>query len=204
MKPAFATALSVAGVLAAGTAAFAVNTSVLGASSKTDAAVVTTIAPVDLVLDQMTGGIAAQDQSLTNAEATPVDDSTTTYKVGEAGSVVLSTASGSLEVVSIMPAGGWEAEPAITGARGSVKVHFYSTSTRLEFRAVLIDGKVSVSVTTDDVDGPQAPAGPGQKVDDDHDSDDGYHENDDDDDDESYEHEDDGDEHEDGEHEDDD
>lgn len=172
MKPTFATALSVAGVMAAGAAAFAVNSSVLGGSVAKDSAAA---APADTSALQPSGGVSAQDESLLVTDTTavpnptPISDTTTAYKVGDAGSVVVSTASGRIEIASISPAAGWAAEPAMTQPDGSVKVHFYSATTRLEFVASMVDGKVSVSVSADNR--PTGPANPGSRADDDDDSD---------------------------------
>lgn len=182
MKPAIATTLSIAGVLAAGAAAFAVNTTVLGAAPN---AVGTTIAATQTTTaaQSPTGGVAAQGADTaavaavtqTEAQATPVSNTTTTYQVGEAGSVVIDTASGALTVVSVMPATGWAAEPAQTLPDGSVKVHFYGSGARLEFLATMKDGKVDVAVTTDPIAKP-APTKPRDRDDDEHDDDDDHEE----------------------------
>lgn len=181
MKPTVATAISVAGVLAAGAAAFAVNSSVLGGSAPSDS-VVAAATPLDTALGRDTGQVSAQDESLSVPNSTlapagtPISDTTTTYKVGDAGSVVIDTASGRITIASIMPAAGWAAEPASTQPDGSVKVHFYSTTTRLEFIAALTNGKVAVSVSTDTLGGSGGSGKPAERADGDDREDDKNHE----------------------------
>jgi hypothetical protein len=144
MKVGIATTLSIAGVLAAGAAAFAVNSSVLGASSSispttsgTSAAVVNTVALPASVVEQST-----------NVQSSVLNNTTTTYQVGAAGSVVLDMRSGAIAVSNVLPAAGWSSEPAQVQPNGDVKVPFISSSTRIEFFARLVDGKVAVNVTS--------------------------------------------------------
>lgn len=144
MKVGIATTLSIAGVLAAGAAAFAVNSSVLGASSSispttsgTPAAVVNTVALPASVVEQST-----------NVQSSVLNNTTTTYQVGVAGSVVLDMRSGAITVSNVLPAAGWSSEPAQVQPNGDVKVPFISSSTRIEFFARLVDGKVAVNVTS--------------------------------------------------------
>ena len=76
MKTGFATALSVAGVLAAGAAAFAVNNSVLGATkADTATAPSVSVTPVDLTTPSSTVAPSAK----VDANATQVGSTTTTY-----------------------------------------------------------------------------------------------------------------------------
>ena len=144
MNIGIATTLSIAGVLAAGAAAFAVNSSVLGASSSispttsgTPAAVVNTVALPASVVEQST-----------NVQSSVLNNTTTTYQVGAAGSVVLDMRSGAIAVSNVLPAAGWSSEPAQVQPNGDVKVPFISSSTRIEFFARLVDGKVAVNVTS--------------------------------------------------------
>lgn len=144
MKVGIATTLSIAGVLAAGAAAFAVNSSVLGASSSispttsgTPAAVVNTVALPASVVEQST-----------NVQSSVLNNTTTTYQVGAAGSVVLDMRSGAIAVSNVLPAAGWSSEPAQVQPNGDVTVPFISSSTRIEFFARLVDGKVAVNVTS--------------------------------------------------------
>ncbi|MEY3655787.1 MAG: hypothetical protein RL114_145 [Actinomycetota bacterium] len=147
MKTGIATTVSVVGVIAAGVAAFAVNSSVLGASSPANSAIVTTsvagMTPANAT-PVNNGQVGA-----TGAQATEVTDTTTTYKVGEAGSVVIDTSTGAIVVTGIAPAAGFTSEPARTEANGIVKVHFVSSTQRIEFIAQMVSGVVKVNVVNE-------------------------------------------------------
>jgi hypothetical protein len=143
MKVGIATTLSIAGVLAAGAAAFAVNSSVLSASPSvpTNATMVEGLAPV-----QPAAAVATPVVKQASVNSTPVTSKVTTYAVGTSGSVVVDTASGSIVVTNVLPAAGWTSEPATTEANGDVKVHFVSGSNRIEFTARMVNGSVAVEV----------------------------------------------------------
>lgn len=177
MKTSIATTLSVLGVLAAGAAAYAVNTSVLGAAAENTPALVadvsTTTAPLPAVGTVTNAAVQSQASEAAN---------TTTYKVGEAGSVVIDTSSGSIVVTSILPAAGFTSEPARADANGVVKVHFVSQTQRIEFIAKLQNGVVVTEVVNE-----TPPPAPQQPRYDDDDDDDDHHERDHDDDDDHYE-----------------
>lgn len=152
MKTGIATTVSVVGVIAAGVAAFAVNSSVLGASSPANSAIVsTTMAVTPNSVIPADTKVGASD-----AQATAVSDTTTTYQVGEAGSVVLDTSSGAIVVTGIAPAAGFTSEPARTEADGIVKVHFVSSTQRIEFIAQLVDGAVKTNVINESTKAPTA------------------------------------------------
>ena len=165
MKTGIATTVSVVGVLAAGVAAFAVNSSVLGSSSPTQSAIVsTTIAAMP------NGATAVADTSKVgalDALATPINDTTTTYKVGAAGTVVIDISTGSIVVTAIAPNAGFTSEPARTDAGGVVKVHFVSATQRIEFTAQLVNGEVKVNVTNEG-NRPNSSVAPRPHDDDDH------------------------------------
>ena len=175
MKTGIATALSVAGVLAAGAAAFAVNNSVLG-TNNVDAIVSTTTS---------VAGSGVVDTSTTlpagtvSADATRIGTSTTTYKVGSAGSVVIDTSSGAIVVTGIAPSAGYTSEAARTEADGSVKVHFVAAGRRIEFIARMVNGQVSVDVLNESTKA-APPAQPKPAP---------HHDDDDDDEGEEHEHE---------------
>ncbi|CAB4617252.1 unannotated protein [freshwater metagenome] len=143
MKTGIATTVSVVGVIAAGVAAFAVNSSVLGSSSPANSAMVSTA-----VAGNSQNGTAINNGQVTasDALATAVTDTTTTYQVGQAGSVVIDTSSGAIVVTGIAPAAGYTSEPARTEAGGIVKVHFVSATQRIEFTAQLVDDVVKTNV----------------------------------------------------------
>lgn len=178
MKTSIATTLSVLGVLAAGSAAYAVNTSVLGAAAENSPAIV---AEAPAVTNAPSTSIGAVTNAAVQSQASEAAN-TTTYKVGEAGSVVIDTSSGSIVVTSILPAAGFTSEPARADANGVVKVHFVSQTQRIEFIAKMQNGVVVTEVVND-----TPPPAPQQPRYDDDDDDDDHHERDHDDDDNHYE-----------------
>lgn len=181
MKTGIATTLSVLGVIAAGAAAYAVNTSVLGAAASDTVAV---LAPAStstsVALQPINPNVSgASIEAVENM----VSRDTTTYKVGSAGSVVVDTSSGSIVVTNILPAAGFTSEPARTDSNGAVKVHFISPTQRIEFVARMIDGAVVVDVVneTPPPGVSQPPARHHDDDDDDHDEREERHDDDDDD-----------------------
>lgn len=148
MKTSIATTLSVVGVLAAGAAAYAVNTSVtsaLGGGSE--------IAPSAVVNAPVANGVPAPIDNVTNAavraQQSTTSDAVTTYTVGGAGSVVIDTSSGRAVVTSILPAEGFTSEPARTNSDGTVIVHFVSSTQRIEFKAQMLNGAVVTDVVNE-------------------------------------------------------
>ena len=164
MKVGIATTLSIAGVLAAGAAAYAVNSSVLGASSSVSPT--TSGTPAVIAPTALPAQVAAQS---TKVQSSVLNNTTTTYQVGTAGSVVLDMRSGAIAVNNVLPAAGWSSEPAQVQPNGDVKVPFISTSTRLEFLARLVDGKVTVNVTSQPIAPPKPKPTYSDDDDDDHD-----------------------------------
>ena len=143
MKVGIATALSIAGVLAAGAAAYAVNSSVLSTSSSVS--VTTSGTPAVDTGTPFSAQVAAQS---TKVQSSVLSNSTTTYQVGTSGSVVIDMSSGSVAVSNVLPAAGWSSEPAQVQPNGDVKVPFISSTARIEFLARLVDGKVVANVTS--------------------------------------------------------
>ena len=199
MKVGIATTLSVAGVLAAGAAAFALNTAVLSDGPGAAAAPVATttlvagISPVG-----SDGGVTATGDGAVTPDPTKVSDTVTTYRVGDAGNVIIDTASGAIVVTDVVPAAGWTAEPARSEADGTVKVHFIKGATRLEFTARMADGTVAVKVANDTPTAPPVAAPgatptvpPSLRGDDDDDHEEHEHDDHDDEDEDEHEHEDD-------------
>lgn len=148
MKTSIATTLSIAGILAAGGAAFALNSAVLSDGTASTAPLVsqTTLAPTPST--PASGQVTATDGPL-DPQPTKVSDTVTTYKVASAGSVIVDTSTGAVSVTDIVPATGWTAEPARTEAGGLVKVHFSNGATRIEFTAQMKNGSVAVDARTD-------------------------------------------------------
>ena len=191
MKVGIATTLSIAGVLAAGAAAYAVNSSVLSTSPSVSATASGTPAG-----DLATTALGQVSEQSTKVQSSVLDNTTTTYQVGASGSVVLDMSSGSLAVSNILPAAGWSSEPAQVQPNGDVKVPFVSPSARIEFLAQLADGKVTVSVTSQPIAPPNnmKPAKPKVSYSDDEDDDEDRDHEDDDEGKEDREHEEDEDE----------
>ena len=186
MKTSIASSLSVVGVIAAGAAAYAVNTTVLGASADPAPFAVQSTTPV-AANPAAPGGASVAGASVV-AEANVVNDSTTTYKVGNAGSVVIDASSGQIVVTGILPAAGFTSEPARTDSNGAVKVHFVSATQRIEFVARMVNG----SVVTDVVNESRQPRrDDDDQYDDDHDDDDRGEDHDDDEDHDDEDHDDD-------------
>lgn len=182
MKTGIATTLSVLGVIAAGAAAYAVNTSVLGAAASDTVAV---FAPAS---SRATVATQPNSPNVSGASIETVENmvsgDTTTYKVGSAGSVVVDTSSGSIVVTSILPAAGFTSEPARTDSNGVVKVHFVSATQRVEFVARMVNGSVVVDVENETpAPGVSQPPSRHHDDDDDHDNQEERHDDEDGDDD---------------------
>lgn len=150
MKLTLTTTLSIASIVAAGAAAYAINVNVLespaAANTGLTAVAATTVAPaVDSGTTRAAGGVAMASDSQ-EVIATPVSSSTTSYQVGTAGKVVVDTSKTTFSVASIVPASGWTSEPAVTAPDGSVKVYFVSGNSRIEFVLQMANGTVKTSV----------------------------------------------------------
>jgi hypothetical protein len=184
MKVGIATTLSIAGVLAAGAAAYAVNSSVLSTSPSVSATASGT--PTVDAVNTLPAQVAAQS---TKVQSSVLNNTTTTYQVGTSGSVVLDMGTGAIAVSNVLPAAGWSSEPAQVQPNGDVKVPFVSSTARVDFLAQLVDGKVSVSVTALPIAPPNTmkpaanPPKPKYSDDDDDDDDEEEHENEEDEDD---------------------
>lgn len=150
MKVGIATTLSIAGVLAAGAAAYAVNSSVLSTSSSVSNT--TTATPTVNTATALPASVAERS---TKVQSSVLNNTTTTYQVGTAGSVVLDMRTGAIVVSNVLPAAGWSSETAQVQPNGDVRVPFLSSSTRIEFLARLVDGKVAVNVTSQPIAPPQ-------------------------------------------------
>ena len=165
MKVGIATTLSIAGVLAAGAAAFVVNTSVL---SSTNAPVTTSVASAPNSAPTATpapGSVLALNTAI--VEQNP-SSTTSTYAVGSSGTVVIDTSTGRVVVTSVAPAAGWTSEYAQTNADGAVKVHFAQASSRIEFTAQMVNGVVQTSVTNETAPAVAAPKPQAPRYEDDH------------------------------------
>src|ERR1041385_7087526 len=146
MKTKVAMAISLAGVLAAGTAAALVNTQVLnggtsGAAVLDAAQVKDTATTTGSTPSNAT--VSVEPPSHTGSSLQP------TYRVNNAGTVTLDTSNSALSIVAVTPAPGWTVEQAESdGVNAEVK--FQSDSAEVEFRANLLYGVVTTAVETDD------------------------------------------------------
>ena len=180
------TAVAVAGVLVAGTAAIAANIGIL--NSTDDSSIGSLSATDDLVDETSTTSVATT--LATTTTTTPEDSATNagdSYVVDDAGVVTLSSASGSLALVSVVPQPGWTVTSSQPDAV-RLEVSFTNGVRTLVFSAVLGPDDVVTADVVEPVDVVGAPAAtpqtssPTTTIDDDHD-DDGYEYDDDDDDD---------------------
>ena len=173
MKVGIATTLSIAGVLAAGAAAFVVNTSVLSSSN----APVTTSVISAPTATPTPGSVLALNTAI--VEQNP-SSTTSTYAVGNSGTVVIDTSTGRVVVTSVAPAAGWTSEYAQTNSDGAVKVRFAQASSRIEFTAQMVNGVVQTSVTNEKAPAaaPPKPQAPRYEDDDDDHQDEEEHEDD--------------------------
>lgn len=162
MKTSIATSISIVGVLAAGAAAFAVNTAVLDFSSPTAteavAEVATTVPTEDTAVAGRSAASSTSSSQPTPPVAPPVQQAvaavlptvsqTSTYKVGDSGRVILEVRENTLRVANVLPAANWSASrPEYED--GEIEVSFYSGSTEVEFKARLVDGEIKVFVETE-------------------------------------------------------
>lgn len=186
MKTRTATALSLIGVLAAGTAAALANTHVLSSSAASkeapDILTINTVAgaPLDNSNVPVTASPAAADSSAQEAPSSPTStNSITTYAVGDAGLVELRITSTGVDIANVSAAAGWKTISS-SSSSGSLPamVIFASPSTEVTFAAAFVAGQVVTDVSSRSL----APAPTERRHDDDDDDDDGDHEEDHDDD----------------------
>ena len=143
MKTGIATALSVAGVVVAGAAAFAVNTAVLSADSSPPNTLIAT--PIANIANPTNTTVPPSGST----RGTAATSTTSTYKVGDAGRVILEVSNNSIRVASVLPAATWRAQ-APEYDDGEVEVYFFKDSVKVEFTARLVNGQVKVFVESED------------------------------------------------------
>ena len=207
MKTKIAAALSLAGVLVAGSAAALVNTQVLQTNSDeattvpalaapagllvttTTTAGVETSLPIDATSTTVLGGAPSTSVDSTvpvstaPASTAPTAGATPTqavYRIGDAGTVTLDTAGDRLTVVATAPGAGWQVGKVEQRSPLDIEIYFRSATVELEFKANLLFGVVSTSIESRNVGAPPAggTAAPGPST--------SVHHDDDDDDDEQY------------------
>jgi len=165
MKTKVAMAISLAGVLAAGTAAALVNTQVLNGGSSggglADAAAAEQTIPTTIVT-------SAADQSLqpssTIAEQPAVAPSPTqaVYAIGDAGTVTLDTAGDVLTIVATSPAPGWAITQSEVDDGRNAEVKIAAGNVEVEFHANLLYGVVNTSFETHDLSAPNSSVSGGE------------------------------------------
>lgn len=183
MKTSLATTLSVVGVLAAGSVAFAVNTSVLDSADQTPTAsqaleaTITDLATVEAtpVSGQSVNTVAPP---VTVASATDVQ---TSYNIDGVAVVTLSRNGESLSVVSVTPVSGYT-YTAINESISRIEIRFTKGSAVLKFHADIIGDRVVTSVMNEpQMSGaPTRPHSHDEEHDEDHDEEHGDGEHDDD------------------------
>lgn len=152
MKTKVAMAISLAGVLAAGTAAALVNTHVLNGGTTAPLAVnaprAQQTAPAQTVSSP--SGSVAQVVAAANG-ATVASATQATYAIGDSGTVTLDTVSDVLTVVAVTPAAGWTVTQSESSDGSNAEVKFQSGTTEVAFQANLLYGVVRTSVETHDL-----------------------------------------------------
>jgi len=147
MRSGFVTTLSMVGVLAAGTTAFAVNTSLLNNATQSSEA-----SPA-LQADVVAFGIT--DQTPSTLAPTPGVAAPSTvqsqYNIDGAGLVTLAQDSAVLTTVAVEPANGFTFE-AKNESDSRVEVRLTKDTKQLVFHAELLNGRIITSLTS-----PRAP-----------------------------------------------
>lgn len=179
MKTKIAAALSLAGVLVAGSAAALVNTQVLQSNSDDTTTVPalaasagllvtsTTVAPQpgeapattlvgELPSTSVDGTVPVSSVPVGTTPAAGATPSQAVYRIGEAGTVTLDTAGDRLTVVATAPGAGWQVGKVEQRSPLDIEIHFRSATVELEFKANLLFGVVSTSVESRNVGAPPA------------------------------------------------
>ena len=150
MKTKVAMAISLAGVLAAGTAAALVNTHVLNGGTTAplafNAPQTQQTTPAQAVSTPASGSVAPAAANPTAATPTQA-----TYAIGDSGTVTLDTAGDLLTVVGVTPAAGWTVTQSESSDGSNAEVKFQSGTTEVAFQANLLYGVVRTSVETHDL-----------------------------------------------------
>lgn len=146
MRTSIASTISVLGVLAAGAAAFAVNTAVLSPPGGVvaNAAAPISVSPTTTVAPAVGADPAPSAPGIAATAATQ----TSTYKVGDAGRVILEVVDGELRVANVLPSAGWTAR-APEYDDGEVEVEFMNGSMQVEFKARLEGAEIKVFVESE-------------------------------------------------------
>jgi hypothetical protein len=178
MKTKIAAAVSMLGVLGAGSAAALVNTRILETPSESgaSAAVVPPASSIDVAVPAI-GTLPVETTMVTLAEsststteatvpetappATPAaSELLTAFNVGEAGVVTVDVVDGRIVLVSAEPKEGWRiTKSEEQDEDNGVEVDFESATVRVEFEADVVDGRIVPNVESESLlPPPQAPA----------------------------------------------
>jgi hypothetical protein len=186
MKTKIATALSIVAVLGAGSAAALVNTQILDSgpsASGASKAVLPPASSIELTVPDVAADPARAPAVSTVAPTTstsPAVTSTTVvapspassgmltaFNVGDAGVVTVDVVNGQLVLVSAEPAPGWTVTKAEDDSnddsdddQNEVEVEFVSSNVRVEFEAMLIDGRIVPKVESTSIGSTAAASDP--------------------------------------------
>ena len=163
MKTKIAMAISIAGVLVAGSAAALVNTQVLGSNTSTTPVLAdagqqtlpTTTTPVTVASTVTTPTTLppATTPTTPTVPAQPVAAVVATqaaYTAADAGTITLDTAGDVLTIVDVVPTDGWTVTKRENEDAANVEVKFQNGAVEVEFHANLQFGIVSPSVEVKD------------------------------------------------------
>ena len=183
MKTKIATALSLVGVLSAGSAAALVNTTILdsgptksgqsaavpeqvASTSRADASTTSSSSTIASTLPAST--IASTITSTTTSTTPSTVPSTlvvtvpaaaptgllTTFNVGDAGAVTVDVINGLLMIVSSTPNPGWQvAKSEQKIEENKVEVYFKSATVQIEFEATFVNGQIVPDVSSSAANG---------------------------------------------------
>lgn len=180
MKTALATALSVAGVLVAGSAAALVNTQVLSSGGDLSSDVPAALAPTSTSvgsLPPMTAPVVVP-ASTTQSDDAPQQFA---FAVGEAGLVTVQAVDGAVALAGTELAPGWRLVESTPGGFGELRVVLASSSTEITFTVAVVAGQPITDVSSRSLAPPATATGssvPSSRHADD--DDDGYDDHDDD------------------------
>jgi hypothetical protein len=168
MKTKIATALSLVGVLSAGSAAALVNTTILdngpaksGQSAavpeqvaSTSASVASTAASSSTTANTLPASTTASTTPSTIVVTVPAASTVptgflTTFNVGDAGAVTVDVINGGLTIVSSTPNAGWQivkSEQKIE--ENKVEVYFQAATVQVEFEASFVNGQIVPEVNS--------------------------------------------------------
>ena len=175
MKTKIATALSLVGVLSAGSAAALVNTTILDSGptkSGQSAAVPEQVASTSRADASTTSSSSTIASTLPASTTTSTTPSTvpstlvvtvpaaaptgllTTFNVGDAGAVTVDVINGLLMIVSSTPNPGWQvAKSEQKIEENKVEVYFKSATVQIEFEATFVNGQIVPDVSSSAANG---------------------------------------------------